>query len=106
MEDLRVGGLVGQGWWWSTITPNRRGVCRCAATQHLKTLPLLLVEPAMEPGASHPAKECHGGAVFRRSPPPPVVVGGEGADNNPVGVFVKQAGAGGMAKLVDGFVAP
>ncbi len=105
-EDLRVGGLVSQGWWWSTITPNRCSVRQCAATQHLKMLPSLLVEPATEPGALHPAKECRGGAVFRCSPPPPVVVGGEGADDNPVGVVVEQAGAGGMVMLVDGFVAP
>ncbi len=38
--------------------------------------------------------------------PPPVVVGGEGADNDPVGVVVERAGAEGMAKLIDGFVAP
>jgi hypothetical protein len=42
--------------------------------------------------------------------PPPVVVGGGRVDDNPcdghVGVVVKQAGAEGVAKLVDGFVAP
>ena len=33
-EDLRVEGCVGRGWRWSTITPNRHGVRRGAATQH------------------------------------------------------------------------
>ncbi len=42
--------------------------------------------------------------------PPPFRSGGEGEDSNPldeqVGVVVKQASLEGVAKLVDGFVAP
>jgi hypothetical protein len=73
-------------------------------------LPLVLVEPAMEPGALHPAKECRGGQCSAAVAPPPVVVGGGRVDDNPcdgqVGVVVKRAGTEGVAKLVDGFVAP
>ena len=42
--------------------------------------------------------------------PPPVVVGGGRVDDDPcdgqVGVVIKRAGTEGVAKLVDGFVAP
>ncbi len=45
-----------------------------------------------------------------RLAPPPFRSSGEGGDGNPldgqVGVIVKQASLEGMAKLVDGFVAP
>ena len=65
-EDLRVEGFVGRGWRWSTITPNRHGVRRGAATQQPQAEALLtelglLDEPATQPDAPFPALEGDGG---------------------------------------------
>jgi hypothetical protein len=38
--------------------------------------------------------------------PPPGVLGGEGANDNPLGVVIKQAGPEGGAKLANGDFAP
>ena len=115
MENLQVRGLVGRGRRWTTSDPDRPGIGRSAKTKCLDTKAFLLQlgllgKPAMKPDMAFPTLENVAARCLARLAPSPFRSGGEGEDGDPldgqVGVIVKQASLEGMAKLVDGFVAP
>jgi hypothetical protein len=59
-ESFVVGGCVGQGRRWTTMSPYQHGICRSAMAQGMQAEALLvflglLVKPACQPDASFPA---------------------------------------------------